>query len=82
MSSHEEVKELFDRFGVHREALEERLKQEPADDEMRDLLDDVEETLETLTPLLAVEDEDLDKYEDQLADLTEKESALAARLER
>lgn len=82
MSSHEEVKELSDRFEAHRDAIEERLKQEPADDEMRDALEDVEEILESLAPLLTVDDEDLVKYEDQLADMTEKETALAARLER
>jgi len=82
MNSHEEVKELSDRFEAHRDAIEERLKQEPADDEMRDALEDVEEILEALAPLLTVDDEDLVKYEDQLADMTEKETALAARLER
>jgi len=82
MTSHEEVKELSDRFEAHRDAIEERLKQEPADDEMRDALEDVEEILEALAPLLTVDDEDLVKYEDQLADMTEKETALAARLER
>lgn len=82
MSSHEEVKELSDRFEAHRDAIEERLKQEPADDEMRDALEDVEEILESLAPLLTVDDEDLVKYEDQIADMTEKETALAARLER
>lgn len=81
MNSHEEVKELADRFAAHRDAIEDRLKQEPADDEMRDKLEDVEEILETLAPLLEVDDEDLGKYEDTLADLTERESALAQRLE-
>jgi hypothetical protein len=81
MPSHEEVKELSDRFSAHRDAIEERLKQEPSDDDMRDALEEVEEILETLTPILGVDDEDLDKYADSLADLTEKESAMAARLE-
>ncbi len=82
MSSHEEVKELSDRFEAHREAIEERLKQEPADDEMRDTLEEVEETIETLTPMLSVDDEDLAKYEDQLSEMTAKEEALAERLQR
>ncbi len=82
MSSHEEVKELSDRFEAHREAIEERLKQEPADDEMRDTLEEVEETIEVLTPMLSVDDEDLTKYEDQLSEMTAKEEALAERLQR
>ncbi len=81
MTSHEEIKELSDRFEAHRSALEERLKQEPADDEMRDALQDVEEAIETLEPLLGVDDEDLGKYEDAVSELTSKESALAERLE-
>lgn len=82
MSSHEEVKELSDRFQAHRDAIEERLKQEPADDEMRDRLEEVEETLESLEPMLGVDDEDLVKYEDTLAEMAAKEAALAERLER
>lgn len=82
MESHEEIKELSDRFAAHRDAIEERLKQEPADDEMRDALEDVEEAIETLEPLLGVEDEDIPKYDDVLSELAEKETALAARLER
>lgn len=82
MSSHEEIKELSDRYAAHRDAIEERLKQEPSDDEMRDLLEDAEEAIETLAPLLGVDDEDLGKYEDSLAELAEKERSLAERLER
>ena len=89
VSALEPVLEDYDNAGVDSEeliqyaqAIEERLKQEPADDEMRDALEDVEEVLETLAPLLTVDDEDLVKYEDTLAELTEKEIALAARLER
>ncbi len=82
MLSHEEVKELSDRFQAHRASAEERLKQEPSDDEMRDVLEDAEEALEALENLLAVDDEDLAKYDDQLSDLAERETALADRLER
>ncbi len=82
MSSHEEVKELSDRFEAHLIAIEERLKQEPSDDEMRDALEDVEETIETLSPMLTVDDEDLGKYEDTLAELAAKEEALAERLQK
>ncbi len=82
MSSYEEVKELSDRFKAHLAAIEERLAQEPSDDEMRDRLEEVEETIDTLAPLLGVDDEDLGKYEDTLAELTAKEQALAERLER
>lgn len=81
MESHEEVKELSDRFAAHRDAIEERLKQEPADDEMRDALEDCEEAIETLEPLLAVDDEDLAKYEETLSELIEKEGSLAERLQ-
>ncbi len=82
MSSHEEVKELSDRFQAHLSAIEERLRQEPSDDEMRDALEDVEETIDTLSPMLTVDDEDLVKYEDTLSELAAKEEALAERLQK
>ena len=82
MYSHEDVKELSDRFEAHRAALEEELKQEPADDEKRDALEDAEEALESLEPLLAVDDEDLVKYGETLDALTESEERMAELLEK
>jgi hypothetical protein len=81
MPTHSDVKELFDRFGIHRDAIEERLKQDPADDAMRDALEDAEEAIEELQPLLGVDDDDLDKYDSQITELTDEEQELAAKLE-
>ncbi len=80
--SHEEVKELADRFASHRDAFEEALKQEPSDDEKRDALEDAEEAIESLTPILGVDDEDLSKYEDSLDELREAEEKMAALREK
>lgn len=82
MTSHEEIKELSERFEAHRDAFEEALKQEPADDEKRDALQDAEEAIETIAPMLGADDEDLVKYEDTLAELAEKEQRLAELLDR
>ena len=80
--SHEEVKELSDRFETYRKTFEEDLKQEPGDDEKRDALEDAEEAIETLSPILAVDDEDLGKYEDSLDELRASAEAMAEMLEK
>ena len=81
MPTHSDVKELYDRFGGHRDAIEERLKQEPGDDVMRDALEDAEEAIDALEPLLAVDDENLQRYEAQLDELIEEEQQLSAKLQ-
>jgi hypothetical protein len=48
---------------------------------MRDALEDAEEAIETLGPILGVDDEDLDKYQETFDGLLEEESDLAQRLE-
>lgn len=82
MTSHEEVKELSDRFEAHRIAFEDVLAQEPSDDEKRDALQEAEEAIETLSTILVADDEELVKYEDMLTELAEKEQKLSELLGR
>lgn len=79
-----DVKELLERFEKGRDALAERLKQEPDDDEARDFLADAEEAVGTLAPILEAyerEEADLDKYAEILDELAEEETDLAQKLE-
>jgi hypothetical protein len=80
MPTHSDIKELHDRFASHRDELEERLKQTPSDDAARDMLEDAEEAIEVLEPLLTAEDDDLDKYDSEIDELIEEEQALALKL--
>ena len=85
MHSITDIKELLERFEKGRDALAERLKQEPDDDEARDFLADAEEAIGTLAPILEAyeraEDPDLEKYSDILDELQEEETDLAQKLE-
>lgn len=86
MYSLTDIKELLERFEKGRDALAERLKQEPDDDEARDFLADAEEAIGTLMPIVeAIEsgDESIEpeKYSEILDELTEEETDLAQKLE-
>jgi len=86
MYSLTDIQELLSRFEKGRDALAERLKQEPDDDEARDFLADAEEAVGTLSPILEAyergdEQADLEKYSEILDELTEEETDLAQKLE-
>jgi len=67
------VDELIAKLGSHRESMEEKLLQEPDDDELRDLLQEVVEALDLL------EAEDVQAPLGELADL---EARVAERLQK
>jgi hypothetical protein len=84
MYSLTDIQELLSRFEKGRDALAERLKQEPDDDEARDFLADAEEAVGTLTPIIEAyerEEPELEKYSEILDELTEEETDLAQKLE-
>ena len=67
------VDELIAKLGSHRESMEEKLLQEPDDDELRDLLQEVVEALD----LLEAED-----VQDPLGELADLEARVAERLQK
>jgi len=85
MQSLTEIQELLARFEKGRDALAERLKQEPDDDEARDFLQDAEEAIGTLGPIIEAyergDDPELEKYSEILDELAEEETDLAQKLE-
>lgn len=84
----EDVQLLLGNLQKHRDAIEEELKQQPDDDTLRGALEDCEEGIEALEPVMAdyqrdgVDDEELIKYAEMLADWHEKEKEVAALLEK
>lgn len=85
MQSLTEIQELLGRFEKGRDALAERLKQEPDDDEARDFLQDAEEAIGTLGPIIEAyergDDPEIEKYSEILDELAEEETDLAQKLE-
>ena len=85
MQSLSEIQELLARFEKGRDALAERLKQEPDDEEARDFLEDAEEAIGTLGPIIEAfergDDPELEKYAEILDELAEEETDLAQKLE-
>jgi len=73
MADMHEVDELLSRLNSHRESIDERLLQEPEDDELRDMLEDVEEAIS----LLEAED-----GEAPLGEVAELEAKVAERLKK
>ena len=84
----EDVMELLTNLKAHRDALTEELKQQPDDDTLRDALEDVEEGIEALEPVMAdyardgVDAEELAKYAEMLTDWHEKEQEIAELLKK
>ena len=81
-----EIKELLERFEKGRDALAERLKQEPDDDEARDFLADAEEAIGTIGPILEAYERgddpaELEKHVEILDELADEENDLAQKLE-
>ncbi|MEK7546189.1 MAG: hypothetical protein AAB554_03905 [Patescibacteria group bacterium] len=73
MSDVNEVDELIAKLASHRESMEEKLLQEPDDDELRDLLQEVNEALD----LLEAQD-----GEAPLGELADLEAKVAERLQK
>lgn len=73
MADENEVDDLLARFGSHRESLEEKLLQEPDADDLRDMLEEVEDAI----ALLEAED-----GQAPLADLSALEARVAERLQK
>lgn len=73
MSDVNEVDELMAKLASHRESMEEKLLQEPDDDELRDLLQEVNEALD----LLEAQD-----GEAPLGELADLEAKVAERLQK
>ncbi len=73
MSDVNEVDDLIAKLASHRESLEEKLLQEPDDDELRDLLAEVNEAIE----LLEAQD-----GEAPLGELANLEAKVAERLQK
>ncbi len=85
-SERSRLSELIERLKGHRYAIEERLKQQPEDDEIRDLLEDAEEGIEALEPILAESQKDsvdpdaMVQYAKTIEEWEEKEAEIAERL--
>ena len=73
MSDVNEVDELMAKLASHRESMEEKLLQEPDDDELRDMLQEVNEALD----LLEAQD-----GEAPLGELADLEAKVAERLQK
>lgn len=73
MSDVNEVDDLMAKLASHRESMEEKLLQEPGDDELRDMLQEVNEALD----LLEAQD-----GEAPLGELADLEAKVAARLQK
>lgn len=73
MSDVNEVDDLMAKLASHRESMEEKLLQEPDDDELRDLLQEVNEALD----LLEAQD-----GEAPLGELADLEAKVAERLQK
>jgi len=85
---HDEVRATLEALKGHRDTATERLKQEPDDDELRDLVVDTEEGIGILEPVLAdferegVDPEELVKYAQVIQDWQEREAEIAKKFER
>ena len=73
MADMKETDDLIAKLNSHRESIEEKLLQEPEDDELRDMLEDVEEAIELL---------EAENGEAPLADVAELEARVAERLQK
>ena len=84
----EDVRQLIADLTGQRDAIEEELKQQPDDDALRDALEDCEEGLEALAPVLldyeraGVDSEELVKYAEMLSDWHEKSGEIAELLKK
>ena len=83
-----EVRETLQNLKKHADAIEERLVKEPDDDKLQDFLEDAEEGVEALEPILAdfeaegVDPEELVKYAEDLEEWQEKEAEIAEYLNK
>jgi DNA mismatch repair protein MutH len=73
MADLNEVDELIAKLNGHRESIEEKLLQEPEDDELRDMLEEVEQAIS----LLEAEDS-----EAPLGEVVQLEAKVAERLQK
>lgn len=82
----DEVKETFEALKRHRDAIEEELKTAPEGDELRDILEDVEEGIVALEPIMAdfqnqaVDSEELIKYAQTIEDWQAREKEISEQL--
>ena len=83
-----EVKATLEALKQHHATATEELKQEPEDDAMRDVLEDCEEGITALEPVLAdfsregVDPEELVKYAATIEEWQEAEAEIAKQLEK
>lgn len=81
-----EVRETLERLRTHAQTLEERLGQEPDDDAARDMLEDAENGIEVLEPILAdfekagVDPEELIAYAQTIEDWQRREGEISEKL--
>jgi hypothetical protein len=83
-----EVRETLQNLKKHADTIEERLVKEPEDDRLQDFLEDAQEGIEALEPILAdfeadgVDPEELVKYAEDLEEWQEKETEIAEYLNK
>lgn len=86
MAIREEIRELISSFTRHRDMIQEKLKQQPDDDALRDRLEDAVAALEALAIAAeaaapGVPEKDLeDNFRQLVDDLAEEEAAMAEAL--
>lgn len=86
MAIREEVRELMSSFARHRDAIQEKLKQQPDDDVLRDRLEDATAALEALAiaaeaTLPGVPEKDLEEnFRSLIDELVEEETSMAQAL--
>jgi hypothetical protein len=84
----EDVAELLANLKKHADTIDERLTQEPSDDKLQDFLEDAQEGIDALEPILAdfeaegVDPEELVKYAEDLEAWQEKETEIAEYLNK